>query len=140
MLEQVTQAMAQPLTELLLVLLNAGIVLGLKWLREHVKNKGAIDALDHISQTAYSVVVSLNQEVVEALKNDGKFDAKERAEIKARALQMVHQQIAPASKAAAGRMVTDVSALVNQYIENAVVQAKSASPLNVITQLPQEEP
>lgn len=124
-MEEIIKAIAEPLGQVLVVVVNAAIVLMLKWLRERFKSEGAMKAIEHLSGVAQGVVVTLNQQVVEALKNDGKFDAGERARIKILAVDMVNKQTPDVVRTAAGYMVNDITAIVDGLIEQAVVKAKA---------------
>lgn len=125
-------ALAAPLGQALVALLNVAIIMLLKWGREKIKSEGAIKALEHVTLVAQTVVVSLNQEVVAALKNDGKFDAQEKARIKATAVTMVNQQLPKTVTTAAGYLINDLNSLIDQLIERAVVRAKAEEGMTAL--------
>lgn len=127
-MEEILKMMAEPLGTLLLALVNAGIIMAIRWVHQHTKSDNVRMAVSTMGEVVQTEVGRLNQQVVEALKNDGKFDEQEQARIKQTALDTINKQLPPAVKKAAGYVMKDIEAYLNGLIEVSVVKAKALPP------------
>jgi len=120
----------------MLALVNAIIVLAIRWVNQHTNNQKAQAAAGAIGDIAGATVARLNQQVVEALKNDGKFDNNERYQIKQTAIDAVNRQLTPQVRRAAKGFVVDLEAYIDAKIEEAVVNSKPATQPRFVLRMP----
>jgi uncharacterized membrane protein YebE (DUF533 family) len=119
-MEELIKVIADPLGALLLGLVNAGVVLAIRWIHNRTKNERAQAAVTAIGDVTTATVARLNQQVVNALKNDGKFDEAEKAQIKQVALKSINEQLRPEVRKAAGGFLDDLDAYIDSKLEEAV--------------------
>lgn len=144
-MDDLMMQIAEPLGALLLVLANAVVAMAVRWINQHTKNQKVQQATTTLNEVVTSEVARLNQQVVKALKNDGKFDDNERYQIKQTALDAIRKQLPAGVQKAAGYMVQDVEAYIAALIERAVVAAKApeGQPVKLVLRTakkPAEEP
>jgi hypothetical protein len=135
-MEELIKLIAEPLGALLLALVNAGVVLAIRWLNQRTKNEKALTAAAAIGDITKATVARLNQQVVKALKNDGKFDEDEKYQIKQTALDAINRQLTPEVKKAAVGLVADLEAFIEAKLEEAVVAAKPPPPPKYVLRVP----
>jgi hypothetical protein len=124
LMDEILKIIAEPLGTLLLVLINAGIAVAVRWIHQNTKSENIKLATDTLSEVVTAEVARLNQQVVRALKNDGKFDDNERYQIKQAAMNSINKQLTPAIRASAGYVVNDLELMIDGLIERTVVKAK----------------
>jgi uncharacterized membrane protein YgcG len=127
-MDEILKVIAEPLGTLLLVLINAGIAMAVRWIHQNTKSENIKLATDTLSTVVQAEVARLNQQVVKALKNDGKFSDNEKGQIKESARRSIREQLTPAVQKGAGYVVQDLERLIDALIEQAVVEAKAAPP------------
>jgi hypothetical protein len=119
-MEEIIKLIADPLGALLLALVNVGAGLAIRWIHNRTKNERAQAAVTAIGDVTTATVARLNQQVVNALKNDAKFDEAEKAQIKQTALKSINEQLRPEVMKAAGGFLADLDAYVDSKLEEAV--------------------
>lgn len=127
-MEEILQLIAEPLGALLLALVNAGIILAIRWLNAQTKSARVSTALAAIGEVAHGTVARLNKQVVEALKNDGRFDEMEKQQIKQTALNSINKQLKPEVVKSIGYIVEDLKEFIDGKVELAVADAKLVLP------------
>jgi ElaB/YqjD/DUF883 family membrane-anchored ribosome-binding protein len=130
-MEDLVKIVAEPLGALLLVMVNAGLAMAIRWINQRTKSENIQLAVGTLGTVVEAEVARLNQQVVKALKNDGRFSEDEKAQIKSTARAAVQDQLTPAVQKAAGYAVQDVEVLVNSMIERAVTAAKAPQPASI---------
>lgn len=131
-MEEILKMIAEPLGALLLVLINAGIAVAVRWIHQNTKSENIKLATTTLSTVVTTEVARLNQQVVKALKNDGRFSEDEKAQIKNTARRAVREQLTPTVQKAAGYMVNDLEVMIDAMIEQAVVKAKTRPPQDTV--------
>jgi uncharacterized membrane protein YebE (DUF533 family) len=123
-MDDLMMQIAEPLGALLLVMANAALAMAVRWINQHTKNQKVQQAATTLNEVVTAEVARLNQQVVDALKNDGKFDDNERYQIKQTALNAITKQLPAGTQKAAQYMVQDLEAYISALIERAVAAAK----------------
>lgn len=123
-MEEILKIIAEPLGALLLALANVGVGLAIRWIHNRTKNERVVAATATIGDVTKATVARLNQQVVDALKNDGKFDEAEKAQVKQAALTSINEQLRPEVIKAAGGFLADLDAYIDSKLEEAVSTPK----------------
>lgn len=101
-----------------------------KWLRSKTKNEALVAALTEAETIATNVVISLQTNVVEALKiasKDGKLSDQEVSEIKKKAVEMFLSDLSKQSYKVINANADDIGAWVQNLLEKRLLVMKNAS-------------
>lgn len=127
-MDEILKIIAEPLGTLLLVLVNAGIAVAVRWMHQHTKSENIRLATDTLGEVINAEVARLNQQVVKALKDGDGFTDAEKQQVKDTARRSIQEQLTPAVQKGAGYLVKDLERLIDSLIERAVVAAKVTPP------------
>jgi hypothetical protein len=117
------------LASVLLGMLGVVFPKALAWLKAHTKNVRYAGALARLAELTATVVLELNQTVVDQLKRDSKWDKAEAAKIKELALAKIKSYLGRAGLAelceVLGLDPKLVDDLIGSYIEAQVLEAQT---------------
>lgn len=96
-----------------------------KWIQTKIKNEKLNYAFSELSETVITAVDYVQQTFVDQLKKDGKFDSEAQKEAMKKALNYAIVTITDTTKKIIESENIDLEALIEKYIESAILKSKT---------------